>query len=136
MPEIRDHEETPAAELDAPAERAVLAVMTTTDSEEKARELAAGAVRRQVAACVQIGAPVTSVYRWEGEVQTDPEWQVLFKTSEAAYGALEAYLRRAHDYDVPEIIATPVVRGAREYLEWVVAETAPAAAEGGGASAG
>jgi len=104
----------------------VLAVLTTTDSEEKARELAAGAVRRQVAACAQISAPITSVYRWEGEVQTDPEWQVLFKTAASAYEALEAYLREAHDYDVPEIIATPVVRGGADYLDWVAEETAPA----------
>lgn len=109
----------------------ILTVLTTTDAEEKARELAAGAVRERVAACAQISAPVTSVYRWEGAVQNDPEWQVLFKTSSARYDALEAYLRRAHDYDVPEIIATPVVRGNEAYLAWVEEETsAPAPAPG------
>ncbi|OEV03237.1 uncharacterized protein involved in tolerance to divalent cations [Streptomyces sp. Amel2xB2] len=102
----------------------ILTVLTTTASEEKARELAAGAVRERVAACAQISAPVTSVYRWEGAVQNDPEWQVLFKTSSARYDALEAYLHRTHDYDVPEIIATPVVRGGEGYLAWVEEETA------------
>jgi periplasmic divalent cation tolerance protein len=101
----------------------ILTVLTTTDSEEKARQLAAGAVRERVAACAQISAPVTSVYRWEGAVQNDPEWQVLFKTSSARYEALEAYIGRAHDYDVPEIIATPVVRGGEAYLAWVEEET-------------
>ncbi|MGH3311051.1 MAG: divalent-cation tolerance protein CutA [Streptomyces sp.] len=101
----------------------ILTVLTTTDSEEKARGLAAGAVRERVAACAQISAPVLSLYRWEGAVQTDPEWQVLFKTSAARYDALEAYLREAHDYDVPEIIATPVVRGGADYLVWVAEET-------------
>ncbi|MCH6160156.1 divalent-cation tolerance protein CutA [Streptomyces marispadix] len=100
-----------------------LTVLTTTGSEEKARELAAGAVRERVAACAQISAPVTSVYRWEGAVQNDPEWQVLFKTSSARYEALEAYIDREHDYDVPEIIATPVVRGGEAYLAWVEEET-------------
>lgn len=101
----------------------ILTVLTTTDSEARARALAAGAVERNVAACAQINGPVTSVYRWEGEVQTDPEWQVLFKTAAARYDALEAYVREAHDYDVPEIIATPVVRGGADYLAWVEEET-------------
>lgn len=102
----------------------ILTVLTTTDSEEKARELSAGAVQRNLAACAQISAPVTSVYRWEGAVQTDPEWQVLLKTSAARYDDLEAYIRETHDYDVPEVIATPVVRGSADYLAWVAEETA------------
>ncbi|MDT0377393.1 divalent-cation tolerance protein CutA [Streptomyces sp. DSM 42041] len=99
-----------------------LTVLTTVDGAAKAESLARGAVERRVAACAQISAPVTSVYRWEGTVQTDPEWQVLFKTAAARYGALEAYIREVHDYDVPEIIATPVVRGGADYLRWVVEE--------------
>lgn len=101
----------------------ILTVLTTVDSEAAAQELAAGAVEQRVAACAQISAPVTSVYRWEGAVTTDPEWQVLLKTSAARYDALEAYIRRVHSYDVPEIIATPVVRGGADYLEWVARET-------------
>jgi periplasmic divalent cation tolerance protein len=101
----------------------ILTVLTTTGSSERAEALARGAVERHVAACAQINGPVTSVYRWEGTVQTDPEWQVLFKTSAARYGALEAYLLEAHDYDVPEIIATPVTHGSADYLRWVTDET-------------
>jgi periplasmic divalent cation tolerance protein len=114
----------------------ILTVLTTTDSEEKARELAAGAVRQRVAACAQISAPVTSVYRWEGAVQNDPEWQVLFKTAGARYDDLEAYIRQAHDYDVPEIIATPVVRGGPDYLAWVAEETSASGAAGEAGEAG
>ncbi|MEE1928464.1 divalent-cation tolerance protein CutA [Streptomyces sp. TRM 70351] len=102
----------------------LLTVLTTTDSPEKAEALAAGAVDRRVAACAQISGPVTSVYRWEGAVRTDPEWQVLFKTTAARYDALERYLGEAHDYDVPEIIATPVTASAA-YAGWVAEETAP-----------
>lgn len=101
----------------------ILTVLTTTDSEDKARALAAGAVERRLAACAQISAPVTSVYRWQGAIENDAEWQVLFKTSAARYGGLEEYIRDAHDYDVPEIIATPVVRGGADYLAWVDEET-------------
>ncbi|KUL54790.1 hypothetical protein ADL22_02325 [Streptomyces sp. NRRL F-4489] len=102
-----------------------LTVITTTDSEEKARELAAGAVEAKMAACAQISAPVTSVYRWEGETRTDQEWQILFKTTAARYEALEAHLKAAHDYDTPEIIATPIAAGSAEYLAWVDEETKP-----------
>lgn len=100
-----------------------LTVLTTTDGAEKAEALARGAIERRVAACAQVAGPVTSVYRWEGEVTTDPEWQVFFKTAAARYGALEAYIREVHDYDVPEIIATRVVRGGADYLRWVVEES-------------
>lgn len=103
----------------------ILTVLTTTDSEEKARALAAGAVERRTVACAQISAPVTSVYQWEGAIENDTEWQVLFKTSAQRYEALEAYIREAHDYDVPEIIATPVVQGGADYLAWVAEETTP-----------
>lgn len=101
----------------------VLTVLTTTDTEDKARDLAGGAVRARVAACAQIAGPVTSVYRWEGALETAHEWQVLFKTTPGRYAALEAWLHAAHDYDTPEIIATPVVRGSAAYLEWVERET-------------
>lgn len=103
----------------------ILTVLTTTGSEARAESLARGAVERHLAACAQINGPVTSVYRWQGEVRTDPEWQLLLKTSAARYAALEAYLREAHDYDVPEIIATPVTHGSAEYLTWVDEETRP-----------
>ncbi|WP_299530345.1 divalent-cation tolerance protein CutA [uncultured Streptomyces sp.] len=105
-----------------------LTVMTTTDSEEKARELARGAIEARLAACAQISAPVTSVYRWKNAIESSEEWQVLFKTSAGRYAELEEYLDAAHDYDTPEIIATPIVRGSARYLAWVNAETAPEAA--------
>ncbi|MER5882367.1 divalent-cation tolerance protein CutA [Streptomyces sp. NPDC001941] len=103
---------------------AVLTVLTTVDSAESAEALARGAVEARLAACAQVSGPVTSVYHWQGAVETAREWQVLLKTTEAVYPALEAHLKAAHDYDTPEIIATPVVRGSAAYLEWVAAETA------------
>ncbi|MFG2438558.1 divalent-cation tolerance protein CutA [Streptomyces sp. NPDC048508] len=104
---------------------ACLAVLTTTDSAERAGELARGAVAARVAACAQISGPVTSVYRWQGAVETATEWQIHFKTTEVRYPALEAYLREAHAYETPEIIATPVVAGGADYLRWVARETTP-----------
>ncbi|WP_255306117.1 divalent-cation tolerance protein CutA [Streptomyces sp. Wb2n-11] len=101
-----------------------LSVLTTTDSREKALELARGAVDARLAACAQVSGPVASVYWWEGATETAEEWQVVFKTAGARYADLEAHLKAAHDYETPEIIATAVVRGSAEYLAWVGEETA------------
>ncbi|AZM45957.1 divalent-cation tolerance protein CutA [Streptomyces sp. WAC 06738] len=100
-----------------------LTVLTTTDAREKADGLARGAVEARLAACAQVSAAVTSVYRWQGAVEETREWQVLLKTTTARYAELEAHLREAHDYDEPEIIATPVTHGSAGYLAWVERQT-------------
>jgi periplasmic divalent cation tolerance protein len=99
-------------------------VVTTVDSRAESERLARGAVEARVAACAQIVGPVTSVFRWEGAVDTAEEWQVWFKTTTAAYASLERHLREAHSYDVPEILCLPVTAGSRAYLAWLDAETA------------
>jgi periplasmic divalent cation tolerance protein len=98
-------------------------VTSTTDSEATARELAAAAVEARLGACAQIVGPVTSVYRWEGEVRTDQEWRVEIKTTADRVPALTEHLGRLHGYDLPEIIATPIEGGSAAYLAWVTAET-------------
>ncbi|MCR8573590.1 divalent-cation tolerance protein CutA [Streptomyces sp. Isolate_219] len=100
-----------------------LTVLTTTDDAAKAKDLASSAVEAKVAACAQIDGPITSVYRWEGAVQTDQEWRVLYKTTTERYPELEAHLKSVHDYDTPEIIAMPVTHGSDAYLAWVAEET-------------
>lgn len=98
-------------------------VTTTTDSEDAARDLAAKAVEAKLGACAQIVGPITSVYRWEGEVRTDPEWRVEIKTAADRVPPLVSLLKSAHSYDVPEIIATPIEGGSADYLAWLVSET-------------
>ena len=98
-------------------------VLTTTDSEAAARELAAGAVEARLGACAQVLGPITSVFRWEGAVQTEPEWRVEIKTAADRVPALTAHLTERHSYDEPEIIATPITGGSPGYLAWVVDET-------------
>ncbi|MBT2444826.1 divalent-cation tolerance protein CutA [Streptomyces sp. ISL-36] len=101
-----------------------LTVLTTTDSAAKAEALARGAVEARLAACAQVSGPVTSVYHWQAAIETSEEWQVVFKTTETRYDALEAHLLAVHDYDTPEIVATPVLRASAAYLEWIATETA------------
>jgi periplasmic divalent cation tolerance protein len=94
-------------------------VLTTAGSEEEAGRIAGLLVERRLAACVQVVGPITSRYRWEGEVEEEREWQCLAKTTRAAYEAVEAAIREAHSYDEPEIIATPIVAGSPGYLAWI-----------------
>ncbi|MFE2379781.1 divalent-cation tolerance protein CutA [Streptomyces sp. NPDC059398] len=100
-----------------------LAVLTTTDSESKAHDLAASAVEKRLAACAQIDGPVRSVYRWEGGIETDTEWRVLCKTTADRFEELAAHIKAVHDYDTPEIIATPITAGSDEYLAWLASGT-------------
>jgi periplasmic divalent cation tolerance protein len=98
-------------------------VASTTDNEEAARALAAGVIEAKLGACAQIVGPITSLYRWEGTVQTDQEWRVEIKTATDRVVALTEHIKANHSYDVPEIIATPITGGSAEYLSWLVDET-------------
>jgi len=98
-------------------------VTSTTDSEEAARSLAAGAVEANLGACAQVVGPITSVFRWEGAVQTEQEWRVEIKTAADRVASLVEHIKAAHSYDVPEIVATPITGGSAEYLAWLVNET-------------
>ncbi|MFD9130249.1 divalent-cation tolerance protein CutA [Kitasatospora sp. NPDC059571] len=102
----------------------ILAVTTTTDDPEAAAALARSAVAAHLAACAQVDGPITSVYRWQGGVETAREWRVVLKTTADRYPALEAHLRAGHAYEVPEVVAVPVVAGSADYLAWVRAGTA------------
>jgi periplasmic divalent cation tolerance protein len=98
-------------------------VSSTTDSEPTARELAAQAVEARLGACAQIVGPILSVYRWNGEVQADPEWRIEIKTVADRVAPLVELLKAQHNYEVPEIIATPIEGGSSEFLDWLVKET-------------
>jgi len=96
------------------------AVPRSFDSEA----LAADLVSRQLAACVQIGPDITSVYRWQGVIETGAERLLIIKTSPERYRDLEDAIRQRHPYEVPEIVALPICAGYRPYLAWLAAATA------------
>jgi periplasmic divalent cation tolerance protein len=101
----------------------VLLVLTSMPDRAAAEKLADALIEKRLAACVNILAPCRSVYRWQGGVQRDEEHPVLVKTTRERYAALEAAIREAHPYELPEIIAVAVEHGLPAYLEWVAAET-------------
>jgi periplasmic divalent cation tolerance protein len=105
----------------------MIAVLVITNLPDRAAagKLAEALIAQRVAACVNILAPCSSVYRWKGEVQHDEEYPVLIKTTRERYAALEAAIRALHPYELPEIIAVPIERGLPAYLDWVAAETSP-----------
>ena len=102
-----------------------LLVLTNLPDRAAAEKLADALIQKRVAACVNILAPCRSVYRWNGAVQHDEEHPVLIKTTRESYAALEAAIREAHPYELPEIVAVPIERGLPAYLDWVATQTAP-----------
>jgi periplasmic divalent cation tolerance protein len=99
-------------------------VTTTIADRAGAEALARSAVEARLAACGQVVGPITSVYRWEGAVETAAEWMVVFKTTQAVAAALVDHVRARHPYRVPEVVVTPVVDGNPAYLAWVEGSTA------------
>jgi periplasmic divalent cation tolerance protein len=106
-----------------------LLVLTNLPDADSAQALATTLVSERLAACVNVLAPCRSVYRWQGAIESAQEVPLLIKTTAARYADLEAAIRAAHPYELPEIIAVPIVRGLPDYLSWVAAETLPAATE-------
>jgi periplasmic divalent cation tolerance protein len=102
----------------------ILLVMTTLPDADAAHALAAKLVEARMAACVNVLAPCRSIYRWQGKVEDAEEVPVLIKTTASRYADLEAAIRAAHPYELPEIVAIPVAQGLPAYLAWVGAETA------------
>lgn len=102
-----------------------LLVLTNLPDRAAAEKLAQALVAERLAACVNILGPCRSVYRWQGAVHQDEEHLMLIKSTADRYATLEAAIRAAHPYELPEIVAVPIERGLPAYLEWVAAETAP-----------
>ena len=100
-------------------------VFTNLPDRLSALALAEAVLAQHAGACVNVLAPCTSVYRWQGKVETAEEFPVLIKTTAGRYAMLEATIRAAHPYELPEIIAVPIVSGLPAYLAWVAEETAP-----------
>jgi periplasmic divalent cation tolerance protein len=97
-------------------------VVTTTEKKEDAEKIAACLVEKRLAACVQITGPITSLYRWKGQIEKAQEWQCWIKSKETLYKEIEKTIKSVHPYEVPEIIAVPIVAGSRDYLAWLESE--------------
>ena len=96
-----------------------IVVYVTVPNREAGKKLADSIVREKLAACVNIVPGIESVYEWEGKVQTDSEELLIIKTRQSLLDALTEHVKANHEYDVPEVIALPILGGSLQYLEWV-----------------
>ncbi len=96
-------------------------VLTTAASETEAKAIAQTLVQEKLAACVNL-FPVQSIYIWQAQLQQEPEWQLLIKTTLACFPTLKDRIAELHSYDLPEIIALPIQLGSEGYLEWLGAQ--------------
>ncbi len=95
-------------------------VLVTCGSAGEAGQIARALVEQRLAACVNlVETPVRSIYRWQGKIETASEYLLLIKTSREKLAALRELVERLHSYDVPEVIAVPIVDGSPEYLRWL-----------------
>lgn len=102
-----------------------LVVVLVTCPLDRSGPLARALVQERLVACVNRLPEVTSVYRWEGEVQEDSESLLVMKTTSKGFPRLRDRVLELHPYDLPEILALPVVDGLPGYLSWVVDEVSP-----------
>ncbi|HUA82993.1 MAG TPA: divalent-cation tolerance protein CutA [Bryobacteraceae bacterium] len=96
-----------------------IVVFTTCGSAEQAERIARHLVEKRLAACVNILPNARSIYRWKDAVEDTAEFLLLIKSRRDLFTALRAELATVHSYEVPEILALPVVDGSQEYLAWL-----------------
>jgi periplasmic divalent cation tolerance protein len=94
-------------------------ITTSTGTRLEAERIAAELVSRKLAGCVQISGPILSTYRWQGNIENSEEWICTIKTSSNHLPAIQAAIEAIHSYEVPELIATPIVGGSEKYLAWL-----------------
>jgi periplasmic divalent cation tolerance protein len=93
-------------------------IMTTTDSEAGAETIAQALLEKRLAACVQIH-PVKSRYLWQGAVERAQEWALSIKARAADFEEIATTIGAAHTYELPEIVAVPILAGEADYLDWI-----------------
>lgn len=100
----------------------VVVVTTAVGSRAAARKLASLIVKARLAACVQC-APVHSIYRWKGNVESADEYVLFAKTPASLADSLVAFIGKRHSYELPEITIMPITGGLKEYMNWIAKET-------------
>ena len=97
-------------------------VLTTVEHKADAEKIAKTLVEKQLAACVQIIGPLTSYFQWQGKLDSAQEYLCLIKSREDLFPQLETAIKDLHPYEVPEIVASPITKGGKDYLNWLAAE--------------
>ena len=98
-------------------------IYCTVPNDFSANLIASTLIDENLAACVNIVPSVTSVYKWEGSVQTDSELLLIIKTQQSKFNDVEKRIKELHENSIPEIIALPIIKGSEEYQNWIIKET-------------
>lgn len=101
-------------------------VLVTTSGEDEANRIACALVDERLVACVNLLGAVRSIYRWQGEVQSDAEVVMMIKTTRDRFDVVERRVRELHSYEVPEVIAIPIAAGSAPYLDWIAQQVSAA----------
>lgn len=98
-------------------------IYITVGNPDEARRIADTLVEEKIAACCNIVPGIHSVYRWKGKICRDAETLLILKTRRASFEKLRARAKELHSYEVPEIIALPILEGHTPYMDWLRDET-------------
>ena len=101
-----------------------IVVLSTCASGEEAARIARALVEKKLAACVNVLPAVRSFYRWKGAIEDEQESLLVIKSSRPLFDQLRAEIEKLHSYEVPEVVAVPIVDGSEGYLEWLDRELA------------
>jgi periplasmic divalent cation tolerance protein len=99
-----------------------IVVLSTCADADEAERIARHLVEARLAACVNVVPGIRSFYRWQGAIEASGEWLLIIKSSRAQFVSLRAALETIHSYQVPEVIAVPILDGSPNYLDWLTAE--------------
>ncbi len=101
----------------------LIAVITTTATQEEAERLARRLLDERLAACIQISGPMVSLYRWQGAIERATEYRCWIKTQRRLFPRVAALLKKEHSYQEPQVIVLPISEASQGYRDWVAAET-------------
>ena len=101
-------------------------ILVTAASKKECRKIARHLVESKLAACVNISQPIESVYRWQGKISTDREYQLFIKSTRELFPEIKSAISMLHSYHTPEIICLPIIDGSRNYLQWISDSVKPA----------
>jgi|SRR6185369_17436262 len=107
-----------------------IVIISTCASEIEAEKLARMLVDERLAACVSVIPQVRSYYRWEGTIESANECLLLIKSSRELFDALKARVEAAHSYEIPELLALPVIEGSEKYMSWLEMNLRPGTSKG------
>ncbi len=100
-------------------------LFTTTEKRDDAEIISKRVVEQRLVACAQVIGPIKSTYWWKEKIEQTEEWLCIMKSRSDLYEALEKAIKSIHPYEVPEIVAVPIVSGSRSYLAWLEQELKP-----------